>query len=299
MGAKWPSLAVSRRPKADLAKRAWIDFRVEIAEMITREGTIPPFILQEFFVRWARMVRMRAKNDLRRYVKAQKGLEHPVIRRLDEVLSGDWKRIEEEFRNALRIIQRHTSSSRWLSSQQGIGPISTVALESFIDLSRCQYVSSLWQYVGLGDKSRRSNWMMKTVVNQLGASFIYNQNRADCFYGRLYRLNRESVNRKNEQGRYAALARKTNSEIGDMVYSMICRELAQKETVKIMLSHYHAIRQMTETGRQPPLPYPATHYENVDLVPIPNSSGAPELGGMIAEYNARLAQVGRIVIPFE
>jgi hypothetical protein len=97
--------------------------------------------------------------------------------------------------------------------------------------------------------------------------------------------------------RYSRLAARLKDCESGKVWPLVCRQIARKETLKILTSHYHAVRFMAERKKIPLIPWPARHFENVDLVPIPNSLGVPELGGMISEYNERLASAGRLVIP--
>ena len=292
----WGATRPYRLKNVTAEKRAWIDLRAEIELIIVEAGGLDPLIIKEYFVRWARLVRMRGKFGLRAHVLAKRGVEGQPITRLDEVLSDEFKRIEGEFRKILRVIQKHSSSGRWLASQTGVGPISTVGLESFVDISRCEHVSSLWQFVGLGSPKKTWNGLMRTCMHQLGDSIIVNQNLPDCYYGQLYRLCRETVNQKNEEGRYSHIAKTLPGVEDGKVWSVVLRNIARKEMLRILVSHYHAVRKMSETGRLPSIPYSATVKEDVDLVPIPNSFGAPELGGMIAQYNARLADAGRIVL---
>jgi len=179
---------------------------------------------------------------------------------------------------------------RWAKSQYGIGPVITAGLIAHIDIQKAPTAGSIWRFAGIdptlkwnkGEK-RPFNGQLKTLTWKIGQSFMKFHNNENCFYGHLYKMDKERRTAKNEAGDYADFAKeilttknwgnnptRAHLESGKLPPAQIDAQ-ARRFSAKIFLSHYHAVAYQDFHGVPAPRPYIIEHGGHVHEIPIPNN----------------------------
>ena len=104
--------------------------------------------------------------------------------------------------------------SKWAYDQDGIGPVLASGLSAYIDVTKAPTVSSLWKFAGLAPGSDRRVKgkklpycaRLKVLCFKLGESFVKISGKEGATYGRLYAEFKQQEVRRNEEGKYAAVA---------------------------------------------------------------------------------------------
>ena len=117
---------------------------------------------------------------------------------------------------------------------------------------------------------------------KIGESFVKVSGKSDAFYGQNYRKMKAAEQSRNAAGKYAEAARrylervnikepKTRAlyESGKLSDGHI-HARAQRRTVKLFLSHLHAVWYWQVHGRHAPLPYAITHLSHDGYIEVPN-----------------------------
>ena len=107
--------------------------------------------------------------------------------------------------------------------------------------------------------------------------------KEECFYGKLYKQDKQRRTEKNKSGDYSEFAKqiletknfKANQtraklESGTLSYAQIYAQ-ARRFAVKIFLSHYHAVAFQAHHGEPAPRPYIIAHGDHVHEIAIPNN----------------------------
>lgn len=164
------------------------------------------------------------------------------------------RQLEASFVRPMDIYARASVPGRWTIAQRGLGPVYTAGLLAHLDITKAPTAGSLWRYAGLDPTAtkRSFNPELKTLTLKIGHSFVRHAAHPDCFYGQLYRTDRDRRLAKNTAGDYAALATQLLStedpapadvgtlRAGHLPDSHIDAQ-ARRFAVKIFLSHYHAV----------------------------------------------------------
>ena len=127
------------------------------------------------------------------------------------------------------------------------------------------------------------NASLKTLCWKIGESFVKVSNNPDDFYGHLYPERKVQEETRNQAGQYAdqAAAKLEKFKIGRgtdayKAYSTgflppaHIHSRAERWTVKLFLSHYHAVAYEVHYGTPAPKPYVFDHLGHQRFIPIPN-----------------------------
>lgn len=163
----------------------------------------------------------------------------------------------------------------------GIGPVITAGLVAHIDIHKAKTAGAIWRYAGLDptskwNKGEKRPWnaSLKTLCWKVGQSFMKFSNRSDCFYGQLYRKQKEFYVEKNLSGGFKGLSEEvlgaknfTNKEVKAKYQTGILPDghidaMARRWVVKLFLSNLHELWCKVE-GIQCPQPYVMAHLGHV------------------------------------
>jgi len=209
---------------------------------------------------------------------------------LVEFLSYNLQLMEKSLKFPLESFADSTVAGKWALSQYGIGPVLAAGLCAHIDITKAPTAGSVWRYAGLDPtqkwekgQKRPFNAELKTLCWKIGQSFMKFHKRDECFYGQLYRQDKDRRVSKNEAGDYADFAKeildtknfKANQtratlETGILSDAQIDAQ-ARRFAVKIFLSHYHAVAFQAHYGEPAPRPYIIAHGDHVHEIAIPGN----------------------------
>jgi len=207
---------------------------------------------------------------------------------LVEFLSYNLQLMEKSLKFPLEAFAQSTVAGQWALSQYGIGPVLAAGLCAHIDITKAPTAGSVWRYAGLDPtqkwekgQKRPFNAELKTLSWKIGQSFMKFHKRDECFYGHLYKQDKDRRVSKNEAGDYADFAKeildtknfKANQtratlETGILSDAQIDAQ-ARRFAVKIFLSHYHAVAFQAHYGEPAPRPYIIAHGDHVHEIAIP------------------------------
>jgi hypothetical protein len=207
---------------------------------------------------------------------------------LVEFLSYNLQLMEKSLKFPLEAFAQSTVAGEWALSQYGIGPVLAAGLCAHIDITKAPTAGSVWRYAGLDPtqkwekgQKRPFNAELKTLSWKIGQSFMKFHKRDECFYGHLYKQDKDRRVSKNEAGDYADFAKeildtknfKANQtratlETGILSDAQIDAQ-ARRFAVKIFLSHYHAVAFQAHYGEPAPRPYIIAHGDHVHEIAIP------------------------------
>lgn len=213
------------------------------------------------------------------------GSPHELV----EYLSDQLGYMETSLKKPLENFAQSYEVGRWALSQYGIGPIITAGLISHIDITKAPTAGSIWRYAGIDptakwEKGEKRPWNaeLKTLTWKIGQSFMKFSNKDQCFYGKLYRQDKERRIQLNESGAYAERSkdilasknwRKNKSSDtlreGKLPAAQIDAQ-ARRFAAKIFLSHFHAVWFETHYNKKAPTPYTIAHLDHVHEIQIPN-----------------------------
>lgn len=213
------------------------------------------------------------------------GSPHELV----EYLSDQLGYMETSLKKPLENFAQSYEVGRWALSQYGIGPIITAGLISHIDITKAPTAGSIWRYAGIDptakwEKGEKRPWNaeLKTLTWKIGQSFMKFSNKDQCFYGKLYRQDKERRIQLNESGAYAERSkdilasknwRKNKSSDtlreGKLPAAQIDAQ-ARRFAAKIFLSHFHAVWFETHYNKKAPTPYTIAYLDHVHEIQIPN-----------------------------
>lgn len=180
----------------------------------------------------------------------------------------------------------------------GIGPVIAAGLVAHIDIRKARTAGAIWRYAGLDPTSewkkgekRPWNASLKTLCWKVGQSFMKFSNNEKCYYGGLYRKQKEFLVQKNSEGGFKELADKVvdtknfrNKEVlnkykGGVLPDGHIDAMARRWAVKLFLSNFHELWCKVE-GIDCPKPYVMAHLGHAhylcqpDLLVIESYIGA-------------------------
>lgn len=208
---------------------------------------------------------------------------------LAEYLSDQLGYMEASLKSPLKAFAESYEVGRWALSQYGIGPVITSGLISHIDIEKAPTAGSVWRYSGLDptskwEKGQKRPWNaeLKVLSWKIGQSFMKFSNKEQCFYGKLYRQDKQRRIELNESGAYAERAKiilesknwranksKETLQSGMLPAAQIDAQ-ARRFAVKIFLSHFHAVWFETHHDKPAPRPYTIEHMGHAHMIEIPN-----------------------------
>jgi hypothetical protein len=207
---------------------------------------------------------------------------HDVLKWLSEQNST----LEAQVKRALeRYVSSHLVGA-WLTSVYGIGPVISAGLLAHIDIHKAPTVGHIWRFAGLDpsvrwEKKTKRPWnaQLKVLCWKSGESFVMFHNRDECFYGQVWKRQKEVYVARNEAGQYAEQAARklaahnyakdtaahAHYSTGKLPPAHI-HAMARRYAVKLFLSHLHAEMHRRILGREPPLPYPIAHMGHAHII---------------------------------
>jgi len=209
---------------------------------------------------------------------------------LMEYLSVQLATMEKSLKYPLQRFAESYEVGNWAMSQYGIGPVITAGLISHIDIDRAPTAGSVWRYAGVDptikwekNQKRPFNAELKTLVWKIGQSFMKFSNKDECFYGKLYKQDKERRIAMNEAGDFADKAKailaakewkrdnvtRRRLKDGFLPDGQIDAQ-ARRFAAKIFLSHFHAVWFEDHHNEPAPTPYTIAHMEHVHEIKIPN-----------------------------
>lgn len=233
--------------------------------------------------------RIRADGQVRSINKsAVEGAEpepHLVLSWLAEQnrsLEGQIKRALEKYVNAHKV-------GSWMTSIHGIGPVISAGLLAHIDITKAPTVGHIWAFAGLDptkkwEKKTKRPWnaQLKVLCWKAGESFVKFHNADECFYGKVWKTQKEIYVARNEAGDYTErsaqiLAEKNFNKSTDAYAAYITGKfppahihaMARRYAVKLFLSHLHGEMYRRIIGTEPPLPYPIAHLGHAHFIAPP------------------------------
>jgi len=211
-----------------------------------------------------------------------------------EYLAAKMKKLEDFSAKNISVgLDRQDPVAGWLLSLKGVGPIYAAGLISNIDYSMVNSVGRLQQYCGYttsavrkkGQKLNYNPWM-KSLLHNIGKSFVFSSNRPDCFYGQLYKEFKADESKKNTDGRYADLAAQIlaskNFAKGTAAKSAYQKGVlpaahivarAQRRMLKVFIAHLAEVIHEATTGEEIVNPYVFAHLQHKDRIEVPNWDG--------------------------
>jgi hypothetical protein len=233
--------------------------------------------------------RMACANQSRQLEKLGKSNE------LTEHIAKNLQYMERSLIYPFRYFSNSYVAGRWSISQYGIGPVITAGLLSNIDISKAPTVGSIWRFAGMDPtvvwaKGEKRPWNddLKTLVWKIGQSFMKFSNNDACFYGKLYKQDKQRRINLNESGAYAENAKRilesknwrANKSRDTLSSGMLppaqIDAQARRFAAKIFLSHFHTVwyeDYHTELQGKPvraPRPYAIAHGGHTHMIEIPH-----------------------------
>lgn len=199
--------------------------------------------------------------------------------------------LEGHIKIALEAYVKYTDVGRWLLDVKGIGPVIAAGLMAHIDITKAPAAGHIWSFAGLNPgvkwkKGQRRPWnaALKVLCWKAGDSFVKVSNREGAFYGHEYRRRKEIEVAKNEAGELADAAKDKldNFKLRDKKTIAIYESgklpdghvdaRARRATVKLFLSHVHAVMYWFHYGELPPRPYALEHLVgHIHMIQVPNA----------------------------
>ena len=204
-------------------------------------------------------------------------------------LKDQTKTLEDQIAKAMEEWTNHFPVSKIIKEKvYGIGPVISAGLVAHIDIHKAKTAGSIWRYAGLDPTSiwkkgekRPFNASLKTLCWKIGQSFMKFSNKEECFYGKLYKSQKQFYIDKNESGGFSDFAKSTLSSKNFIVKDVIAKyssgklpdghidAMARRWTVKLFLSNFHELWCKVE-GIDCPSPYVMAHMGHVHHLIQPN-----------------------------
>jgi hypothetical protein len=227
--------------------------------------------------------RKRSSNQIAALSKS--GEPHSLVMYLND----QTKMLESQIAKAMDEWTDHYNVSKIIKDKvYGIGPVISAGLVAHIDITKAKTAGSVWRYAGLDPTShwgkgekRPWNASLKTLCWKIGQSFMKFSNKEDCFYGQLYRKQKDFYVTKNESGGFADLAKSVlesknfkKKDVMEKYKSGILPDghvdaMARRWAVKLFLSNLHELWCKVE-GIDCPKPYVMAHLGHVHHIIQPD-----------------------------
>lgn len=191
-------------------------------------------------------------------------------------LSDQNATLESQVKRALeKYVDNHVVGS-WLTAIHGIGPVISAGLLAHIDIHKARTAGHIWRFAGMDptqkwEKKTKRPWnaQLKVLCWKAGESFVMFSGNDKCFYGKIWRKQKDLYMARNENGEYAARAadilvnKKFNKDTeaykaystGKLPPAHI-HAMARRYAVKLFLSHLHGEMHRRILGTEPVAPYP-------------------------------------------
>jgi transposase len=216
--------------------------------------------------------RKRAHNQVRHAVAEPVAEPHSIIM----WLADNSAMLEDQIKSALDRYSEAHPVGKWMKEVYGIGPVISAGILAHVDITKAPTVGHIWRYAGLDptqrwEKKKKRPWnaQLKTLCWKIGQSFMKFSNRDECYYGKLYRLQKAKYEKANAAGEYkeraAQILKEKNFSPAREAYGHYTKgflppaqidAMARRWVVKLFLSHLHGVWHKHHFGVDAPLPYP-------------------------------------------
>lgn len=146
-----------------------------------------------------------------------------------------------------------------------------------------------WQGITKTLSKRPWNAQLKVLCWKAGESFVKFSGSEKCFYGHIWKQQKEIYIRRNEQGEFAErsaaiLEAKRFNKSTDAYKAYIqgrfppahVHAMARRYAVKLFLSHLHGEMYRRVLHREPPAPYPIAILGHTHMIDAPDTLGEGE-----------------------
>lgn len=241
--------------------------------------------------------RKRAHNQ----VKAMTAEPHSVI----AWLAGNSQMMENQIKRTLDAYTDAKPVGIWMKSIFAVGPVIAAGMLAHIDIKRSPTVGHIYSFAGIAGedqkkwekgKKRPFNADLKTLCWKVGQSFMKFHKDQRCVYGRVYRVQKDIYEARNEIGDYRetaarALVEKKFRKDTDAFEHYSAGHLppaqidarARRYATKRFLSHLHCVMYWNEHQRLPPNPYALDHLGHAHFIMMPNVELVPGLQEALKE----------------
>lgn len=268
---------IIRRPSALVIKRQ------HSQEISTMSPSQARFLVDKYYqMQHDRIVHSSQQRQLK-----EKGETFEAVEWLEEASRS----MEQYICCLLTVYSNASPIARWAKSIVGIGPVISSGLAAHIDIAKCPTAGHLYSFAGLNpratwNKGERRPWnaALKVLSWKISKSFVMSKSSDNSYYGPLYDRRKAEETENNQAGKYAeqakhALESKNYSKdtVAKAEYMKGRLPLAhidarvRRWTVKLFLSHYHAVLHHMTYGTTPPTPYVLAHCTgHVHMIRVPN-----------------------------
>jgi hypothetical protein len=234
----------------------------------------------------------RKRNDMQlRHIGENP--EAPAVKLLNYTAEANAV-IEGQVKSALGKYAEGTLVGRWLLSHVGIGPVLAAGFLAHLDVTKSDTAGGFWKFAGLDagsskwEKGQKRPWNaeLKQFCFHLGECIKRSSNHPDSFYGQFYKERKALLVMRNERGDFAERAKNTyETKSADVKAKLAEGKLpdgnldrqACNITVKMLLSHLHAVMYWDHYGKPPPKPFAIAILGHAHEVRIPNIEMLPGL----------------------
>ena len=192
------------------------------------------------------------------------------------------EKIESLILTVLDALTLRFPIGQWMRSVPGVGPVTTAAIISYLDIHNAPCANHFWSHAGLNPaqkwekgQKRPYNDHLKTVLYNLGEAFIKKAGSPYDVYGKVFRKRRDYEMDKNLAGDYSEYAIKClksrnikdqaqkNEYLAGRLPVPHIMSRARRYCVKMFLAHVWEVWYQIEFGKLPPLPYALEHLGHV------------------------------------
>lgn len=200
---------------------------------------------------------------------------------------------EQQVQRALEKYAEGSPVGRWLLSHTGIGGITAAGFLAHLDVTKSDTAGGFWKFAGLDagtskwEKGGKRPWNadLKQFCFHAGECIKRASNNPDSFYGAFYRERKALLVGRNDRGEFAERAKTYETKSADVRAKLAEGKLpdgnldrqACNITVKMLLSHLHAVMYWDHYGKAPPKPFAIAILGHAHEVRIPNVEMFPGL----------------------
>jgi hypothetical protein len=233
--------------------------------------------------------RIRADGQVRSIEKATPKGETPEPHLVLTWLAEQNQALENQIKRSLEKYVNAHPVGAWLTSIFGIGPVISAGLLAHIDINKAPTAGHIWAFAGLDptkkwEKKTKRPWnaQLKVLCWKAGESFVKFHNNEKCFYGHVWKAQKEIYIQRNENGDYmqraAEILSAKNFNKSTDAYAAYSQgklppahvhAMARRYAVKLFLSHLHGEMYRRILKTEPPLPYPIAILGHAHMINPP------------------------------
>ncbi len=201
--------------------------------------------------------------------------------------------MEGQLQRPMLAYAESSAAGRWLLSHIGIGPVIAAGFLAHLDVTKSETAGGFWRFAGLDagtskwEKGGKRPWNaeLKQLCFHLGECIKRTSNHPDSFYGKFYRERKALLVARNDRGDFAERAKVYETKSADVKAKLAEGKLpdgnidrqACNITVKMLLSHLHAVMYWEHYKKPPPKPFAMAILGHAHEVRIPNIEMFPGL----------------------